>query len=62
MTALLSDPFDPTPMDLQSDSHPRVYIPVKPAPLSLASTSRDPYHNLGGIITLRNLKMSSPSV
>jgi hypothetical protein len=27
MTTLLSDPFDPTPVDLQSDSHSRVYIP-----------------------------------
>jgi hypothetical protein len=38
------------------------YIPVKPAPLSLTSPSRDPYFNLGGMITLRNLKMMSHSL
>jgi hypothetical protein len=58
MTSLSSDPFDPTPMDLQSDST-RVYISFKLAPLSLASRSRDPYPNLGGMITLPNLKVIS---
>jgi hypothetical protein len=59
MTTPLSDPFDPTPMDLQSD-FPHMFILLLSQPqYPLLLVLEIPTKPLGGLITLRNLKISS---